>query len=72
MNFNLNAACSVFTATVGIDDETGSNGSAQFQVWGDGVMRYSTGVAYGYQGGFPISVNVAGVRDLGARRQHWR
>ena len=38
IRYRLEEACSRFQADIGIDDETGGRGSAQFEVWADGVQ----------------------------------
>ena len=43
VRFALNGACSVFAASVGIDDEVGPGGRAVFQIWADGVKNFDSG-----------------------------
>jgi hypothetical protein len=56
--------CTRFTAVIGVDDEVGSNGTVTFQVWTDGVQRYSSGIMTGAIAGKSISVDVAGASQL--------
>ena len=51
-------------AHVGIDDETGGQGAADFQVYGDGVLLYDGGVLTGASAVKTLSVNVTGVQTL--------
>ncbi len=60
----LGAACTLFTAVVGVDDEVGPNGSVVFQVLGDGTPRFTSSTLTGTMAGTPISVNVTGVNEL--------
>ncbi|WP_420597535.1 NPCBM/NEW2 domain-containing protein [Deinococcus sp.] len=58
------AACSTFSADVGLDDEVGSRGSAVFQVYGDGAKLYDSGILTGASAGKSLSVSVAGKKEL--------
>jgi hypothetical protein len=49
-----------FNADIGVDDEVGNNGSVIFQVFGDGVKLYDSGVMTGSTATKSISVPVAG------------
>ncbi len=42
-DFYLGGIATRFTAQVGIDDESGTNGSVVFQVWADGVKLFDSG-----------------------------
>ncbi|HVK22094.1 MAG TPA: NPCBM/NEW2 domain-containing protein [Actinokineospora sp.] len=63
----LGKACYRFEAKVGVDAEVGANGSARFQVYGDGVLLAYTDVLVG--GGAPVSLSVPtkGFRTLELR-----
>jgi hypothetical protein len=50
VRFNLDGQYAFFSASVGIDDETRGNGTAVFEVWGDGVLLHQTGVLGGLMG----------------------
>jgi len=64
VRYNLGAACSSFTATIGIDDEVAPAGSVLFQVWTDGVKQYDSGPVTGTMQGIPITVAVSGKTQL--------
>ena len=64
IRFNLDGACTAFTAVVGIDDEVGNWGSAVFQVWVDSVKQYDSGVRTGSQAGTSVNVNVSGGNEM--------
>jgi alpha-galactosidase len=64
VRYPLNAACTAFTAVVGVDDEVGANGSVAFQVWTDGVQRFDSGVMTGAMAGQSVAVNVTGANEL--------
>ncbi|WP_040381849.1 NPCBM/NEW2 domain-containing protein, partial [Deinococcus aquatilis] len=65
MTFALGGKCSTLTATIGLDDEVGSNGSVVFQVWnGTAAKLYDSGTVRGADGAKAISVNVSGVQNL--------
>ena len=53
-----------FTSAVGIDDETAGNGAADFQVYGDGVLLYDSGILTGTSPVKTLSLNVSGVQTL--------
>ena len=63
--YNLAGAYSAFTATVGIDDEEVGKGAghADFQVYGDGVLLFDSGLLTTSQSA-AVSVSVVGVRTL--------
>ncbi|GHF34983.1 putative delta-60 repeat protein [Deinococcus metalli] len=64
VKYALNAQCSAFTASVGIDDEVGTLGRATFQVLGDGKVLYTSPELTGADTAKAVSVNVSGVREL--------
>ena len=64
ITYALGRAYSTFLSDVGIDDETGGLGAADFQVYGDGVLLYDSGVLTGTSAAAHISVNVTGVQTL--------
>ncbi len=64
IRYNLGQSCTSFTATVGVDDEVGGNGSVIFQVYADGAKIYESPVMRGSGGGSPVNVTVAGKREL--------
>ncbi|MEV0775435.1 beta-galactosidase [Streptomyces sp. NPDC050428] len=60
----LGGGCTRFTATAGLDDEVGDNGSVTFQVIADGRSLTTTPVVRGSDGGTAIDVDVADARWL--------
>ena len=65
LSYALEGQCSTFTASVGVDDEVGSNGSVVFQVWnGTATKLYDSGTVRGTDGPKAVSVNVSGVSNL--------
>jgi alpha-galactosidase len=53
-----------FTATVGVDDEVGSQGSVVFKVTGDGKTLWESGVLHGGDPAKAVSVALDGVQKL--------
>jgi hypothetical protein len=64
VRFNLGGSCSAFTSDLGVDDEVGSNGSVVFQVWGDGLKLYDSGMLYGYSTTQQANVDITGKNQL--------
>jgi glucose/arabinose dehydrogenase len=64
VRYALNRECSVLTASIGVDDEVGVNGSLAFQVWADGVKKYDSGVMRGTTATAAINVSIAGAAEL--------
>lgn len=64
IRYRLGQACSKFTADVGIDDDQGGQGSAQFEVWADGVRLFQSGRLTGNSPSSAVSVDLRGRRDL--------
>ena len=63
----LGGRCSAFTATVGVDDETGGGGNVAFEVYGDGVQKFASEPISGGDAAVPVSVDVGGVQTLKLR-----
>jgi hypothetical protein len=65
ITYNLAGAYTSFVSTVGIDDEENGKGtgSVDFQVYGDGVLLYDSGVLNNGQSA-NIAVSLAGVQTL--------
>ncbi|KOV80842.1 glycoside hydrolase family 97 catalytic domain-containing protein [Nocardia sp. NRRL S-836] len=63
----LGRGCRAFDASVGLDDETTSPGSVNFQVYGDGRLLHDSGVVRGGDPARPVSVDTTGVRMLDLR-----
>ena len=64
VRFALNKACSTLSAVVGMDDESGANGTVVFQVWTDGVKRFDSGVMNGTTASKTVSVSLVGASEL--------
>ena len=64
ISVNLAGGSKRFSALIGIDDETGNAGSAEFKVIGDGKVLYASGVVRGVAPGKEVSVDVTGVKRL--------
>lgn len=62
--YYLGKQFAMFRADVGIDSEVGPYGSSAFQVYGDGVKLYDSGVMTGGTSAKSINVNVTGVSEL--------
>ena len=62
--YHLGGQCSVFTAEVGIDDETNGAGSVVFQVWADGERLFDSGVMHGGDAARSVEVDLTGSREL--------
>jgi hypothetical protein len=63
----LGAACTTFTAQVGIDDEVSGPGSVDFQVLGDGRPLTASGVVRRGDPAVPLTADVTGVEKLELR-----
>ncbi|THF85839.1 hypothetical protein E7T09_15085 [Deinococcus sp. KSM4-11] len=64
IKYALNAQCSTFSASIGIDDEVGKLGRASFQVLGDGKVLATSAELTGTDSAKALSVNVSGVKEL--------
>ncbi len=64
VRFAMSGACSAFAASIGIDDEVGSNGTVDFQVWTDGVKVYDSAVMAGDTATKAINLDVSGKNEL--------
>jgi beta-galactosidase len=60
----LGGNCSRFTATAGVDDETGSAGSVTFSVVADGATLAATPTLTGSSASAVVDVDLAGVQQL--------
>ena len=60
----LGGACSRFTASVGVDDETGGGGSVAFSVLADGRAVATTPVLRGRQAATPLAADVSGAQVI--------
>jgi hypothetical protein len=68
VRYALGAAFNRFIADVGVDDESGNNGSVVFQVYGDGNLLFTSNTRTGNDAstGQPLraDVNVTGINEL--------
>jgi hypothetical protein len=64
LSFSLNGQYTQFLTDIGVDDEKGSAGSVVFQVYGDGVKLYDSGVMTGASATKTVTLNIAGVQTL--------
>jgi len=64
VRYRLGRACQTLSADIGIDDLTGDNGSAVFQVWADGTKLFDSGVVYGSTRPRHIEVDVTGHTEV--------
>jgi glucose/arabinose dehydrogenase len=64
VRYNLGGSFERFIADVGVDDETGANGSVVFRVFGDGIVIYESPVLTGNSASRHVNVSVAGVDEL--------
>ncbi|TDV35299.1 NPCBM/NEW2 domain-containing protein [Actinophytocola oryzae] len=61
VRYYLGGRCTSFQASVGLDDETGDNGSVAFEVWGNGMLA-SSGVVRGTDAAKRVTANVSGLQ----------
>lgn len=64
VRYYLGGNCSAFHATVGVDDETGSNGSVTFEVHADGAPVFDSGVLTGAGGSAAVEVSLTGAEAV--------
>jgi len=64
IQFALGGGYSTFTSDIGVDDEEGTLGTVNFQVWTDGVLRYDSGVMTNGSATKTVSISVTGVNFL--------
>jgi alpha-galactosidase len=64
VRYYLGGACTSFTASAGVDDETGALGAVTFTVLGDGRTLAETDVVHGGDPAVPIEADVSGVTEL--------
>ncbi|WP_448330329.1 glycoside hydrolase family 2 TIM barrel-domain containing protein [Streptomyces sp. DSM 41534] len=63
----LGGNCSTFTATTGLDDEVGADGSVVFEVYADGERVYRGETAHGSDAAVPVEARIEGARKLRLR-----
>lgn len=64
VQYQLGGSFERFIADVGVDDETGAGGSVSFQVYGDGVLLFNSGIMTGSNPSQKVDVSVVGVQVL--------
>ncbi|MFG2828307.1 NPCBM/NEW2 domain-containing protein [Streptomyces sp. NPDC048434] len=64
VSFYTGGRCSVFTAQVGIDDESGDRGSVDFEVWADGKRVAVSPSVTGTDAAEAVSAPVAGAQTV--------
>jgi alpha-galactosidase len=64
LRIGLGGKAERFTATVGVDDEIGKQGSVTFKISGDGKVLWESGVLRGGDPGKEVSVELRGVKTL--------
>lgn len=64
VRFALSRAYRSFACDIGIDDETGGQGSAVFQLFVDGRKAFDSGLLRGGQAARPVSISLVGVDEL--------
>ena len=64
---SLGGRCGTFEASVGLDDETTSDGSVAFQVLADGQLRYDSGVLRGKNPAIAAKADITGASKLTLR-----
>ncbi|CAM3912733.1 NPCBM/NEW2 domain-containing protein [Deinococcus frigens] len=64
LTYTLNAQCSTFSATVGIDEEVGEKGSVVFEVYGDGKLLTASGKMTGADAAKVLTAPLEGVKEL--------
>lgn len=62
--YNLNGEYKRFKSSVGVDAETGVNGSVSFKIYGDGRVLFDSGVIKGRDKAQNIDVDITGVNEL--------
>jgi hypothetical protein len=62
--YDLSGKYDVFSASVGVDDEAGNNGTVKFQVFADGVKVYDSGLMTGQLSAKLVNVDVHGKNQL--------
>jgi alpha-galactosidase len=62
VRYYLGGRCTSFQAWVGLDDETGTEGSVSLEVWGGGGQLASSGVVRGSDAAKRVTANVTGLQ----------
>ena len=64
ITYDVAGKYAAFVSDAGVDDETGGQGNVRFQVYGDGVLLYDSGVLTGTSPAAHLNVNLSGVKTL--------
>ncbi|MFW6693258.1 NPCBM/NEW2 domain-containing protein [Streptomyces sp. MAR4 CNX-425] len=64
IGFYTGGECETFSAQVGLDDETGANGSVAFEVWADGAKVAESGVVTNDEAAQPLPADVADAQTV--------
>ncbi|MFF0723973.1 NPCBM/NEW2 domain-containing protein [Streptomyces sp. NPDC004134] len=64
VGFYTGEECETFSAQVGVDDETGTNGSVSFEVWADGARVADSGVLTGDKAAQPLSADIGDAQTV--------
>jgi glucose/arabinose dehydrogenase len=64
ITYNLGGTYNSFFAYIGVDDEVGSRGTVNFQIWADGVQLFDSGLMTGTSPTRLANVNVTGRQTL--------
>ncbi len=64
IRYNLGGNYTSFISDIGIDNETGGNGSVIFRVYVDGVLKYDSGIVRGADAVKSINISLAGAQTL--------
>jgi alpha-galactosidase len=62
VRYYLGGRCTSFQAWVGVDDETGAEGSVSLEVWSGGTMYATSGVVRGTDAAKRVTANVTGLQ----------
>jgi len=64
LRWNFFGECTTFSAVIGIDDEVGARGSASFEVYVDGALRYNSGTMTSATPAKSVLVDLTGGNQL--------
>ena len=64
LRYAIPTGCSIFSATLGVDDEVGSNGSVVFQVWKDATKIFDSGIMRGTSPNRQVALDVSAGAQL--------
>jgi alpha-galactosidase len=62
VRYYLGGRCTSFQAWVGVDDETGTEGSVTLEVWANGSMLATSGVVRGTDAAKRVTADVTGLQ----------